>query len=147
MLELWDGTRTNSQMRVQEKINLYNPKKNGGQCRLNGSGAMDLVRTTSSTSFTQPMTFGRKHHSLPIVYYVLPRMDYIQMSFFPETSKWESQNFGHSYLFQIMLFLEMQGKYFIAFKKIFSRVYNMPQSKFIWPLLSKGLWSRVKFSI
>jgi hypothetical protein len=26
-------------------------------------------------------------------------------------------------------------------------VYNMPQSKFIWPLLSKGLWSRVKFSI
>jgi len=28
MLELWDGIRTNSQVRVQDEINLHNQKKN-----------------------------------------------------------------------------------------------------------------------
>jgi hypothetical protein len=32
---------------------------------LNENGAMDLIRTTSSISFTWPTTFGRRHHSPP----------------------------------------------------------------------------------
>jgi len=32
---------------------------------VNGSGGADLVRTTSSTKFTWPATFGRRHHSHP----------------------------------------------------------------------------------
>ncbi len=36
---------------------------------------------------------------------------------------------------------------FYSFKKIFPIMYNTPQSKLIWPLLSRGFWSKVKFSI
>jgi hypothetical protein len=32
---------------------------------LNENGVTDLVGTTSSTSFTRPATFGRRHHSPP----------------------------------------------------------------------------------
>jgi hypothetical protein len=59
---------------------------------LNGSGAIDLVRTTSSTSFTQPFPLGGGTIPFPIVYFMLLHKDYIQMSFFPGISKWESQN-------------------------------------------------------
>jgi len=33
--------------------------------QMNGSGVADLVKTTSSTNFTWPTTFGRRHHSHP----------------------------------------------------------------------------------
>jgi len=50
---------------------------------LNGSGVVDLVKTTSNINFTWPATFGRRHHSpLPIIYFVSLYEDYIQMSFF-----------------------------------------------------------------
>jgi len=32
---------------------------------LNASGAINLIGTTSNTSFTWPTTFGRRHHSRP----------------------------------------------------------------------------------
>jgi len=60
---------------------------------LNVSGVVDLVGTTSNTSFTQPTTFGRRHHSLP--YNILcdsPRELYPNDIFFLGTPKWESQN-------------------------------------------------------
>jgi len=59
---------------------------------LNGNGVVELIGTTSSTSFTQLATFGRRHHSLPIIYYVLLHGDHIQLSLFHEIPKWESQN-------------------------------------------------------
>jgi hypothetical protein len=81
--------------------------------------------------------------------------DYIQMSIFPRTLKWESQNwyfccfktFNVYIFFQIKFVLKKWGQYFIATKKSFSMVYNILQSNLIWPLLSKDLWSEVKFSI
>jgi hypothetical protein len=57
-----------------------------------------------------------------------------------------SQNFKHSYLFQIKFILKMWGQYLVALKKIFD-MHSMPQSKLIWPLFSRGLWSGVKFPI
>jgi hypothetical protein len=37
------------------------------------SGVPDLVRTTSSTSFTWPITFGKRRHSLPYnIFYAFP---------------------------------------------------------------------------
>ncbi len=44
---------------------------------------MHLVKTTSSTSFTQPATFGKRHHSpCYSIYFAALRGDYIQMSLF-----------------------------------------------------------------
>jgi hypothetical protein len=62
MLEFWDGTKMNSQATVQYEINLH---KEGGQCKLDARNVMDLVGTTSNSSFIWPATFGRKHHSPP----------------------------------------------------------------------------------
>ncbi len=38
-----------------------------------------------------------------------------------------SQNFGRSYLSKINLFLKMRRQYLMAFKNIFSTMYNKPQ--------------------
>jgi hypothetical protein len=86
---------------------------------------MDLIGTTSSTSFTWLATFGRRHHSLPIIYSVPLHRDYIQVPFF--LGLLLSQNFGCSYLYQINLFLENTRQYLIALKNIFATVYNTPQ--------------------
>jgi len=64
VLELRDGTRMNSHVGVQNDINLHNQKE-AHWCKLNGSGASDLIRMISSTSFTQLTTFGKRHHSPP----------------------------------------------------------------------------------
>jgi hypothetical protein len=94
---------------------------------LNESGAIDLVGTTSNTSFTQPVTFGRKHHSPPYsIFYAFMRGLHPNV-IFPRDSQMGvsklklliSHNFGRSYVFQIKFFLEMRGKYFVTFKKIF----------------------------
>jgi hypothetical protein len=59
---------------------------------LNESGATDLVTTTLSTSFTQPTTFGRRHHSPPYsIFYSSPRG--LQMSLFFETPKSQNWDF------------------------------------------------------
>jgi len=47
VLELRDGTRTNSQTKVQNEINLHNQ----GKRVVNVSGVANLIGTTSSTSF------------------------------------------------------------------------------------------------
>jgi len=82
MLELRDGTRKNSQVRIQDD-QLAQLIKEGDKCKLNGNHVTNLVRITSSTSFTLPS---------PIVYFVPFNGDYIQMSLFPKTPKWEFQN-------------------------------------------------------
>ncbi len=102
-MELQDGTRTNSQARVQNEINLYNQEKRAIICKSNGNGAMNLIKTTLSTSFTWPATFGRRHHSPPLYAFC---EDSIQMLLFLGTPKIESQklqflfspNFGRSYI-------------------------------------------------
>jgi hypothetical protein len=99
---------------------------------LNGSGAMNLVGTTSSISFTQPITFGRRHHSPP--YSILcasPHGLHPNVTFpwdsqvgVPKLGLLLSQNFGHSYLSQIKFVLKVRGKYLIALENIFPMVYN-----------------------
>jgi hypothetical protein len=59
---------------------------------LNGNGATHLVVTTSNTSFRWPQPLRGGTTPLPIVHYVPLHGDYIQMSLFPKTFKWESQN-------------------------------------------------------
>jgi hypothetical protein len=50
--------------------------------------------------------------------------------------KWGcDKNIGCSYLFEIKFVLRIQGKYLIALKKIFSTIYNTPQSELISTLL------------
>jgi hypothetical protein len=53
MLELRDGTRKNSQVRVQDDQPAQ-PIKEGDKCKSNGNGVMNLVRIISNTSFTLP---------------------------------------------------------------------------------------------
>jgi hypothetical protein len=87
-------------------------------------GVTNFVGATSSINFTWPTTFRRKYHSFTCNISMTLRMGYIQMTFFLETPVWESQNFEHSYFLQIKSVLGMQGKYFIAFKKIFPTTYH-----------------------
>ncbi len=104
-------------------------KKKGGQCKFNGNGATNLVRTISSISFTQLATFGRRHHSPP--YSILCaslRGRHPNVTFpwdsqvgVPKLRLLLSQNFGHSYIFEIKFVLRMRNKYFIAFKKDLSK--------------------------
>jgi hypothetical protein len=134
VLELWNGIRMNLISKSSKWNQPAQLRKKGGYCKLNASGAPDLIGTTSITSFTRPTTFGRRHHPLLKVYYVILHKGYIQMAFFPEIPKWESQNwrfllfwnFGHSYLFQIKPFWSIQAQYLISFKKIFSIVFYTP---------------------
>ncbi len=65
VLELWDEIRANSQVNVQDKVNLHKQGKKVVNAKLNTSGVVDLVQTTSNTSFTQPTTFRKRHHSSP----------------------------------------------------------------------------------
>jgi hypothetical protein len=84
---------------------------------LNGSGATNLIGTTSSTSFTRPATLGRSHHS-PL-YNILCASSWGLHSnvTFPQDSQEGvpklglllSQNFGHSYIFQIKVFFKCEG--------------------------------------
>jgi hypothetical protein len=72
VLELWDGTRASSQARVQNEINLHNQGKRVVNAKWNVSGVMNLIKvTTLNISFTQPTSFGKKHHCPPcnILYY------------------------------------------------------------------------------
>jgi hypothetical protein len=43
------------------------PNKNNNYYKSNISDATNLIGTTSSSSFTQPATFKKKHHSSPYV--------------------------------------------------------------------------------
>jgi hypothetical protein len=116
---------------------------------------MDLIGTTSSTSFTRPATFRKKHHSFPYKIFCASSWVLHPNVIFPWNSQVRvprlglslSQNVGCSFFFQINFFLKVQGQYFITFQNIFPMVYNTLQLDLIWPLLSKGLWSGVKFSI
>ncbi len=59
---------------------------------MNGSGATNLVGTISNISFMRPATFGGGPTPFFIVYFLPLCGDYIQMSLFFKTPKWESQN-------------------------------------------------------
>jgi hypothetical protein len=97
-------------------------RKEGSWCKLNGSGVADLIRTTSSTSFTWPATFERKHHSPP--YSILcasmwglhPNVTFPQDSQMgvPKLGLLLSQNFRHSYISQINFFLKMRRRHLIT---------------------------------
>jgi hypothetical protein len=56
-----------------------------------------------------------------------------------------SQNFGLPYFFQIKYFLRIESQNFMALENIFPMMYNTFQLDLIWFLLSRGLWSEVKF--
>jgi hypothetical protein len=92
---------------------------------LDGSVVADLVGTTSSTSFTQPTTFGNKCHSPPYnIFYDSPQGPHPNVIFPQDSQVWVSkfglllsQNFERSYLFQIKFVLKMQGQHLILLKK------------------------------
>jgi len=122
---------------------------------LNKSGVIDLVWSTSSTSFTQPSTFGSRHHSPPYnILCAFPWGLHPNVIFphdfqvgVPKLGLLQSQNFGLSYLFQIKSFLKIRSQYLIALKNIFPMVYSTPQLDLIWPLFSRDLSLGVKFPI
>jgi hypothetical protein len=98
-----------------------------------------LNRDNLKHNFIWFTTFRRRHHPFLIVYYVPFCGDYIQMSIFPKTLKWESQNwdfccpktFNVYIFFQIKFVLRKRRQNFIATKKSFSMVYNTLQSNLI----------------
>jgi hypothetical protein len=105
-----------------------------------------LNRDNLKHKLIPPTTFAKRHHSLP--YNILFASLW---GLHPNvTFSWDSRCFkaldAHIFL-KWSLFWKIQGKYFITFKKFFLMVYSVPQSKLIWPLILKGLWFRVKFSI
>jgi hypothetical protein len=129
----------------------YITKKRRRLCKLNGSGVVNLIGTTSSTSFTWPITFGKRHHSPPHnILCASPQWLHPNVTF-PQDSQvrvsklglFLSQNFGCSYFSWVKCLMKTWGQYLVVFKKIFPRVYNTPQLNFIWFLLSKDLWSEV----
>ncbi len=82
MLELWDETRTNSQARIQDEINLHNQEKKVVKCKLNASGAMDLVKQPQTQVLHSPQPLGKGTTPLPIIYFMTLNEGYIQMAFF-----------------------------------------------------------------
>jgi hypothetical protein len=87
---------------------------------------MDLIGTTSSISFTRPITFGRKHHSPPYSIFCASLQGLHSNVTFPQNSQVRVpklglllfQNFGRSYHSQIKSVLKVQGQYLIAFENI-----------------------------
>jgi len=85
----------------------------------------DLIITTSSSNFTWPTTFGKRHHSLPYsILFDSPWRLHSNNTFsqdsqmgVPKIRLLLSQKISCSYLLQIKCVWSMQGKYFIAFKK------------------------------
>jgi hypothetical protein len=150
MLEFQDGTRMNSQVRTQDEVNLHNQER-GQLMQVEWKQCSGLSRDNFA-SFTRPVTFGKRHHSLPYNIFCA----YLQGLHPNVTFPWEfqvgvpklrlflSQNFGHSCLSQIKFFLRNWRQNIIALKKIFPKLYNMLQPNLICPLLSKGLWLGVK---
>ncbi len=103
---------------------------------MNRNGATKLIRITSSTSFTWPATFGKRHHSPPYsilyasLYGLHPNVTFphdSQMRI-PKLGLLLFQSSGCSYFFQIKLFLKIKGQYLIILKNIFPMVYITPQS-------------------
>ncbi len=91
----------------------------------------------------------------PTIHYVPLHGNYIQMSFFPETPKQESQNWdsccpgtldAHIF-FKSSLFWKFEENILKPSKRSFQTMYNIPQSELIWRLLSSGLWLKIKFPI
>jgi len=115
-------------------------------------GARSLIHNTLGIGGLT--TFGKKHHSLHIIFCASlrglhPNIIFSQVSQMgvPKLGPLLFQNFGHSYFSQIKFVFKMQGQCLISFKIIFPTVYSTPQSKLIWPLLSRGLCLGLKFPI
>ncbi len=137
-------------MRVQDEINLHNKKK-GIQCKLNRRGVIDLIRTTSNINFTRPTTFGRRHHTPPyIILYASPWRLHLNVIFLWDSQNWDfccPKTLNIHIFFKSNQFWEYEGNILYPSKRSFPKVHNMPQSELIWTLLSKGLWSGIKFPI
>jgi len=100
VLELQDGIRTNSQVRVQDDINMHNQEK-----KVVNTNQMEVVRQTQYEQLqTQvlhgPQPLGGGTTPLPIIYSMPFYGDYIQMSLFPGTSKWAFISFSNQICFE-----------------------------------------------
>ncbi len=92
-------------------------KKESNQCKLNESDATNLIRTTSTTSFTQPVSLKNRHYSPPYnMFYVSPWGLHPNVTFpwdfqmrVPKLGLLLSQNFHHLYIFQINFFGAYKG--------------------------------------
>jgi hypothetical protein len=117
----------------------YTTKQRRQLVEIDASCVTNLIRTTSSSSFTQPSTFGKGHHSLPysILSNFLHGLHPNGTSFrdsqlgVPKLEFLLSQNFLCLYLLQIKHVWNMQGQYLIGFNKAFSTTYGQPQLELI----------------
>ncbi len=97
-------------------------------CKLDINGEVDLIRTTSSSSFTRPITFGKRHHS-PF-YNIL--CDFLQglhsngifsldsQVGVPKLGLLLFQNFGHSYFSSNQAYLNHARAIYYSPQKYFS---------------------------
>ncbi len=110
---------------------------------MNGSAATNLVMTTSSTSFTRLITFGKRQHSFPYnMFYVSPQGLHPNV-IFPYNSQIMTFIGPKFIYFSNQFFLRIRRQYFISLKKIIPTMYNMPQLDFIWPLFFKDWWLKI----
>jgi hypothetical protein len=108
-------------------------KKEGNQCKLNGSDATNLVGTTSTTSFTQPVTLKKKRYSPPYnIFYAYPQGLHPNVIFprdfqvqVPKLGLLLSQNFYHLYISH-NFFRAYKGSILYPLKKSFPTLYNTP---------------------
>ncbi len=91
MLEFRDGTKMNSQVIAQDEVNLHNQEK-----KAISASWMEVVSKDNLKHkiYTARSLWQEAPLPLPIVYFVLLCKDYIQMSLFPRTPKWEFQNYN-----------------------------------------------------
>jgi hypothetical protein len=146
MLELPNGIKTNSQVRVQDEVNLHNQKKRQLMqvewkwC--NGFNRDNLKHKLYTACNLWEET------SLPSLYYTLcfsvgiTSKCHIFLGTFVVSKLWM-----FIFLSNQVFFLKMWGQCIITLKKIFPTIYSTPQSSLIWPLLWRDLWSGVKFPI
>ncbi len=121
---------------------------------MNGNGATDLVRTTSSTSFTRPATLKKRKFSS--LYYILClSMGITSKCHFspwlpsgsPKTGTLVVPKLWMLISFSNQVYFDRVKQYLIALENIFPMVYRTLQLDLILPLISRDLWSRVKFPI
>ncbi len=78
---------------------------------MNESGAINLVETTLSTSFTWFITFGKRHQSLPYSIICAFLGDYMQMSLFSRFPN-ESPRIGTFVVPEFWMFISLSNQVF-----------------------------------
>jgi hypothetical protein len=88
MLELRDGTRTNSQLRVQDDMNWHNQEKIGWLMQVEWKWCSEFSKENFEHKLYMTCNLWEEA-PFPSLLYSMPfHENYIQMSLFSETPKW-----------------------------------------------------------